>query len=341
MLATSCSRKAADDSLEVAPCPRCGSVDSVIVASGRDYLHSVPGVFYASECCGCGLWFQNPRPSDEHIAGLYPVTYGPHAKLQSALSTTSTFIQQSRWIPQQQQAHRSERAWSSLRSLLSRRRDGVNLIPTFVPKGKLLEIGSGNGERLVILRDHGWTSLCGIELVPRAAEQASAQGFAVECGPVEQLLEAHPNQTFDVIVSSMVLEHLCNPFGVVRQIAAKLKPGGQFLFSTICRDSLDARIYGKYWAGFDFPRHMVYLRKRDIKSMLVADFDQIECFHQSAPIDYVRSSTWRRGDTQSHFFDLVILKWGMTRTMSFMNTLLALFGMTCRVSYRCRRRPSN
>ena len=336
MPATLSSREETSPVLEKIACPRCGWVDSAIVTSGKDHLYSIAGEFYVSECLGCKLWFQNPRPPDELLVSLYPKAYGPHMKPEETVAPAVTAQRTGRLNPLPY-ALGVVRRFRTAIDQMTNRNAGVELVPQAVPEGRLLEIGCANGSRLLELRSQGWKNLFGIELVPAAAERARAEGFSVECGQVEHALEAYPDDSFDVIVSSMVLEHLSNPFATVRRIAAKLRPGGQFLFSTICRDSLDLKVYGEYWAGFDFPRHLVHLSKRDIQSMLESEFEGIECFHQTAPIDYVRSSTWRRADNKKHFFDRVVLKWGMSRTATMLSTLLASLGLTCRVSYRCRR----
>jgi len=160
-------------------------------------------------------------------------------------------------------------------------------------------------------------------------------GFHVEVGRVEDILPSFPDGHFDVVITSMVVEHLCNPFQVVNEIARKLKPGGQFLFSTIVRDSLDHRMYGKYWAGFDFPRHMVHFRLRDVQDMLAADFAEVECFFHGAPIDFVRSSSWRKKAIDRLLIFLFSSKLGI-----ILGLLLGLMAMTCRVSFRCRRSAS-
>jgi len=142
----------------------------------------------------------------------------------------------------------------------------------------------------------------------------------------------------DVVIASMVLEHLFDPFHVVRGIARKLKEGGQFLFSTVVCDSLDAWIYQGYFGGFDLPRHMVFFRKRDIFRMLEDEFTGMECFHHNAPIDYVRPSTWRRNDRKGGLFDRFVLSVGDTRAGHYLGLPLAWLNLTCRVSFRCRRR---
>jgi SAM-dependent methyltransferase len=232
--------------------------------------------------------------------------------------------------------------WRSLRVFdpVRRWKVGVGLLPHFVPDGALLEIGCGNGSRLASLRAYGWRRLNGIELVAAAAEEARANGLAVECGPVESTLESRTDGSLDVVVSSMVLEHLHDPFAVVRQVAAKLKPGGQFLFSTVVRDSLDAKMYGKFWSGFDFPRHMVHFCRADLDAMLAEQFDQVEYFYQWAPIDFVRSSTWRRREGEGRSIDAVVARLqDRSWAMDIPGIALAWLGRTCRISCRCRRRP--
>jgi SAM-dependent methyltransferase len=232
--------------------------------------------------------------------------------------------------------------WRSLRCFDPVRRwmAGIALLPRFVPDGTLLDIGCGNGSRLASLKTYGWRHLTGIEFVAAAAAEARAKGLAVECGSVESTLESYPDGSLDVVVSSMVLEHLSDPFGVVQRIAAKLKPGGQFLFSTVVRDSLDARIYGKFWGGFDFPRHLVYFRLADLDAMLTGQFDHVEYFYQPAPIDFVRSSTWRRREGEGRTIDDVIIRlMGTPWSAAIPGTLLAWLRRTSRVSFRCRRKP--
>ena len=166
-----------------------------------------------------------------------------------------------------------------------------------------------------------------------AAAYASSLGFEVQCGPVEEMLKHSKDGFFDVIISSMVLEHLFNPFEVVRQIARKLKPGGLFLFSTVVRDSLDAWMYGPYWSGFDFPRHMVHFRKQDVRDMVKDYFDVQQACHQSASIDFVRPASWRGRPVDNILKSAVSSKLGNS-----VSALLSLLSLTSRVSFRCALR---
>jgi len=217
-----------------------------------------------------------------------------------------------------------------------RRLAGIELVPHYVSDGRLLEIGCAKGDRLQFYRERGWVHLNGIELAEQAAKQAEQRGFRVACEPVESALERFSIGSFDVVVSSMVLEHLHNPFTVMRSIAGKLKPGGEFLFSTVTLDSLDARMFGPYWSGYDFPRHMVYFRMTDIRDMLAKDFDLTECFHQNAPLDFLRPATWRR--SEGRISDRMIASLAKSSARLWVGDLLARMGQTSRVSFRCRKK---
>ncbi|MEM4239244.1 MAG: class I SAM-dependent methyltransferase, partial [Nitrososphaerota archaeon] len=52
------------------------------------------------------------------------------------------------------------------------------------------------------------------------------------------------------------LEHMYNPLDALKKIHLLLKPDGFLIFSTPNLDSLDARLFGQYWIGYELPRHL-------------------------------------------------------------------------------------
>lgn len=331
--------------LESVRCPRCEADRSTVLFEGRDFLYGVEGTFYVSECENCGLWFQNPRPVLDRLTNLYPEDYSPHNQPLPARARTPIARKKTGYL-------RRRLGYKHLRHVDRQRFDrtsllpiwfwdwyfGVKLIPYYVPDGRLLEMGCASGVQLSFFRDLGWEHLYGIELTPRAAEAAKQRGFPVKCGPVETAIEGYPDGYFDVVYSTMVLEHLYDPFRVAHRVAQKLKPGGQFLFSTVVRDSLDVRLYGAYSRCFDLPRHLVYFEEADVYQMLEPCFEQVECFHQAAPQDFVWPATWRRKYGTSKVMDLVILALGRSVPARMISMLLGWAGLTLRVSFRCRRK---
>lgn len=324
------------------PCPRCGGKESVTIARGKDRLYGMPGDYFAAECRGCGLWFQNPRPPLDRLSELYPEEYPAHlrptppALNQGAAEYLRRHMGYAGLKPDVETGFR----WTSLPVFSPVRKWllGVNLTPHFVPGGKVLDIGCASGTFLLYLRRLGWEHLCGIELMPAAAEQARKAGLEVVSGEIERNLSAYPDASFDVIISSMVFEHLVDPFAVVREVAKKLKPGGQFLFSLPLHDSLDSKIFGEYWGGFDFPRHLVHFSTADVLAMLKDGFEETECFHQSAPLDFTRPASWRLEEGVGGLFDRAMLKLGSSPAGYPVGFILAKLGLTCRVSFRCRKK---
>lgn len=322
--------------LEEVACPRCGSSRSRPRYSGRDFLHDIEGTFIAAECEECGLWFQNPRPTVESVAGAYPVEYAPHARDSTFMdppleSRTASYLTTVLGYPRVPMEPTPAPRW------WQRWRAGVDLIPQFVRDGQLLEIGSADGARLRALRALGWSRLVGIEMVDSAARVARDSGFDVRTGAAETVIGTIPDASCDAVIASFVLEHLFEPFSLVREVARVLKPGGELLFSTITRDSVDARVWGAHWAGFDFPRHMVYFRNEDLRRMVKEDFDWRGAYHHDAMQDFAREAWWRLMDGRNLTDRVVgrLVKTGVGRSIGRM---LAWSGATSRISVRCRRR---
>jgi 2-polyprenyl-3-methyl-5-hydroxy-6-metoxy-1,4-benzoquinol methylase len=340
---TDTDKAAPSQHFEHVACPKCGVDDSSTVIIGKDRLHAIGDAYYVTECRRCGLWFQNPRPNAEQVGSLYPENYAPYAESQ-AVTPLAPHPASRRFLSRQLSYHHlhssgeANGGWRAFPALDPVRQwlAGVNLTPRFVPGGRLLEIGCGNGTRLATLRVLGWEQLYGLELSSAATEIARRQGFMVEAGPVEETLDRFPDNFFDVVVSSMVFEHLFNPFETMRRVARKLRPGGQLLLSTINRQGLDATMYGTYWRNLDLPRHMVFFRTEDLRAMLADQFEHIETFYQAAPLDLVGSASYRARE-QAQPIDRLLMAAG-ERWVYYVSLVLALFGATSRVSVRCLRR---
>ncbi len=147
-------------------------------------------------CDQCGLIFPNPMPVPvnglEQHYGLDPMQYFEH--------------------------HEAAEKDSAGKKLLTQ---AESLIGS---KGRLLDIGAGRGELLRLAKLAGWDAV-GIELSPTFAEYAARHSESeIVRRPVAEC--NFPNDSFDVVVLSAVLEHLYNPDETISEIARILKPGG-------------------------------------------------------------------------------------------------------------------
>lgn len=101
-------------------------------------------------------------------------------------------------------------------------------VAEFVPLSvkTVLDVGCGHGNFLKYIKEITSAETWGIELVPEAAEKAGKVIDKVICSNVENAISLLPDNYFDCITFNDVLEHLVDPWEVLRQIADKLTADG-------------------------------------------------------------------------------------------------------------------
>ena len=215
---------------ESSVCSTCGSDDAITIFVGHDRQHGAPGRFPLRRCRRCGSFFLNPRPGREALSYYYPADYGPYMV----------------------RLHERAARQSCLLNLGVRKQ--VNAITERVPHvGRALDVGCAVGTFLAALRQIGW-DVQGVEINPEVAAYARAHIPAeVFCG---DLFDAgFPAGTFDLITFWDVLEHLSDPREALKEAARVAQTGATLVVSLPNPDSLEARVFGDYWAGWDIPRH--------------------------------------------------------------------------------------
>ena len=68
--------------------------------------------------------------------------------------------------------------------------------------------------------------------------------------------EGWKNKKYEVIVLWHVLEHIHNPFDLIQSLKKRLNKKGKIFIAIPNFKSFDSKYYGKYWAGYDTPRHL-------------------------------------------------------------------------------------
>lgn len=110
------------------------------------------------------------------------------------------------------------------------RADVVALIPAGTRR--LLEIGCGVGNTSALAKARaGVTEAVGVELYPSVATEAERVLDRVVCGDVESVTLDFPEGYFDCVVCADVLEHLKDPWGVLRRLRPLLSDGGRVVAS--------------------------------------------------------------------------------------------------------------
>jgi SAM-dependent methyltransferase len=95
---------------------------------------------------------------------------------------------------------------------------------------RVLEVGCASGQTLSFMRERGAEHTVGIEYSPEAAAMAEARGVGrIIVGDVEHLdLDLEP-ASFDLLIAGHVLEHLADPWKILKKLRNLVKPGGQFV----------------------------------------------------------------------------------------------------------------
>jgi 2-polyprenyl-3-methyl-5-hydroxy-6-metoxy-1,4-benzoquinol methylase len=101
-----------------------------------------------------------------------------------------------------------------------------------LPPARVLEVGSGHGAFVALLRQAGFDAN-GLELSPWVVEFAR-RAFAVPVllGPLEQ--QAIAAGSLDVVVMHDVVEHLPDPAATLARVATLLAPEGMLMLQTPC-----------------------------------------------------------------------------------------------------------
>lgn len=95
---------------------------------------------------------------------------------------------------------------------------------------EILDVGPGEGGWAELLRGAGAARLVGIEPDPTAAEVARTRYDVVLEQPIEDV-EADVVGAADLIIAADCLEHLLDPWSVLRQLRDGAKPGAQLAIS--------------------------------------------------------------------------------------------------------------
>jgi len=115
----------------------------------------------------------------------------------------------------------------------------------------LLEIGTGSGFLLTFLEsEFPKAKLTGVEYDQRLVTltRSKLKNAKILQGNAEEL--DLKNETFDVIVSLQVIEHLYRPELMLASVKEHLAPGGTFIFTSPNLTGCGARIMKEKWHGY-------------------------------------------------------------------------------------------
>lgn len=218
-------------------CTACGSEEhNMILVAEDSRLHTTNEKFNLFQCRQCGLVYVNPRPAREEIGKFYPRDYyGKQGLMGNVLAKLLQYTK-------------------------------IQKIVSFKNKGRILDVGCGDGGFLLHFKERGW-EVYGVDISEASYKLASEK---IRWGIFNcELEDCHfPDRYFDVITLNHVLEHMLDPSGELREVHRILKDDGILLISTPNIDSLQFKICKERWLGLDLPRHIYHYSPGTITAIL-------------------------------------------------------------------------
>ena len=231
----------------VSVCPVCGKNEFKEITSGYDFeLETCINEWFFYECESCKCWIVNPRPDKSELSVIYPETYYSYN-----LSKTISPV-----------ALKGKELLDHIKfnSILSTIRKE--------PKS-YLDIGCGDGRYLKYFAKRGIDkkNIYGLELSQLTVDALNSEGYKAFNETIDNC-RSIPEGSIDLITMFHVIEHMHNPREVLSIINGLLSPSGILVIETPNTDSLDAKLFKKYWwGGYHIPRHWVLFERNSLKQL--------------------------------------------------------------------------
>lgn len=281
---------AADNTIRTRSCPDCyvcATTGEPLYQGLRDRLFGAPGQWNLKRCpnTDCGLLWLDPMPIEEDIGKAYESYYThddvhqlPDTWLRRLYRRVKNGYVANEFGYEDTETTSFDRLLARLIYLHPGRRADFDLSVFYLnaqPNGYLLDVGCGSGAMLKSIADRGWR-VEGVDFDPKAVQNAQAKGLKVHLGSLEE--QKFPDNTFDAITMSHLIEHMPDPLGLLRECHRILKPGGCLVTVTPNAFSWGHRLYGSDWRGLEPPRHLsVFTPHALINAVRHAGFTEVCC----------------------------------------------------------------
>ncbi len=259
-------------------CPLCGGVHSKLAFRVGDVRVQRGGkTFDYYRCADCTATFIHPFPDYAALEDFYGEEYFAPQALAPTERTLSFF----------QTVKKAFGIGSAFDNLFYKERKKI----FSAPGGNFLDVGCATGmQNIRLMREFPSWHFYGVEPDKFAFQQAKQlPNFHVTKGFLQ---DAHfPDDFFDVVLLSQVLEHIENPISVITECRRILKRGGKLIITVPNAYSLSSKIFGKYWYNVDAPRHLYQLNPQSLRFIMKrAGFTDIKIKKEHLRGSFIKSS---------------------------------------------------
>ncbi|MBX2921436.1 MAG: class I SAM-dependent methyltransferase [Chitinophagaceae bacterium] len=215
-------------------CPICKAENFESVFYVKDY--TVSGrEFEIVHCKSCGVRLTQNVPGENEIGAYYKsADYISHNHNSKGLIS---------------------QLYRKVRNYTVKQKAGIIKKYTKLSEGSLLDIGCGTGAFIYTMAQLRW-NVTGLEPDADARNTAKAL-YGIETLSSDCLFSL-PADSFNAITLWHVLEHVHRLHENVAQMKRLLTKDGVIFIAVPNYTCQDARVYGKYWAGYDVPRHLYH-----------------------------------------------------------------------------------
>ena len=226
-------------------------------------------------CRHCDALSIDPLPADR-LREIYPATYYSFASSDSPLEPERNVVTR---VKARLDARTFRRALSH-----------VHGAPV-----RILDVGGGTGDIAKKLVDAAGPSASAVvvDFDADSIEVARRRGLEGFVGRFEDFATA---ERFHVIMMLNLIEHVADPSAMLARAAELLLPGGVLWLQTPNFRSLDARVFGRWWAGLHCPRHWVVFSDVGLRRALErAGLDPVELHRTQGGAFWAASAIGRTG----------------------------------------------
>lgn len=215
----------------ISACPVCSSSQFTVFTEVPDWLVSKEA-YTISQCNSCNFKFTSNAPTAENIGPYYnSEEYVEHSDTKSGVIYS---------------------VYHYARKLMLNFK--LSKIKKSTEGKKLLDVGSGSGYFVNHMKQNGY-DVTGVEISDKAVELCKDK-FGIHAKNPEEFLAGKLDTDYDIISLWHVFEHVYTYDEYFELFSKSLKKDGTLILALPNSDSPDAKLYGKYWAAYDTPRHL-------------------------------------------------------------------------------------